>query len=357
MPPTNATSSSTITSFSWWQCSARERASRARGTFVPRARLVARVADRGAVGGERARRGARPHQHADVDALGRLGEQLAQDDGRLVAREGEVRRDRPAGDVDVAPRAADRALDLGQRLRRRRRAPRARCPAAAAGRPAAQRRAVRGRVDRAAWPRLRRRRRWWTAIVALDEARRRGGRRGRAHRGASSVRYPARPATIRSDDRVATWHPRDDGVGRDRAPAHLGRRARGGVAGAARGARGGGSGARCRHVAAPLDRMFWARTPAGRDRSTRNPRIAGRVVARALASPRVRRSPPLSRETSTRGGGRAPRCLTRFRRGGVEPCADARVGLRAGEPTQSGGGKARRSGRLPALVARREVPG
>ncbi len=48
IPPTNATSSSTITSFSWWQCSARERASHAARTFVPRvsssraARAVAR---------------------------------------------------------------------------------------------------------------------------------------------------------------------------------------------------------------------------------------------------------------------------------------------------------------------------
>ena len=219
MPPTNATSSSTITSFSWWQCTARERASRAHlhprsaGQPVRASRTVARS-------GANVRGGAPgPHEHADVDALGRLGEQLAQDDGRLVAGQGEVRRDRPAGDVDVAPRAADRTLDRGQRggpvdehlervarpRRRVARGPEARRPRA--GRPPRRDRAGAGGAGggRPSSPR---------------RGGRRGGRRGRARRGASSVRYPARPATIRSDDRVGTWHPRDDGVGRDRAPAH-----------------------------------------------------------------------------------------------------------------------------------------
>ena len=65
---------------------ARARVAR-RADLRPARQLVARVARRGAVGGERVRRRARPHEHADVDALGRVGEQFAQDDGRLVAGE------------------------------------------------------------------------------------------------------------------------------------------------------------------------------------------------------------------------------------------------------------------------------
>jgi hypothetical protein len=96
----------------------RARARVARGLDLrPVRELVARRADRAAIGGERVRRRARPHQHADVDALGRVGEELAQHDRRLVAGKREVGRDRPAGDVHVPARAADRVLDLGERLR------------------------------------------------------------------------------------------------------------------------------------------------------------------------------------------------------------------------------------------------
>ena len=44
MPPTNATSPSTITSFSWWQCIGRSCVSSAQRTRVPRDELVAHPA-------------------------------------------------------------------------------------------------------------------------------------------------------------------------------------------------------------------------------------------------------------------------------------------------------------------------
>jgi hypothetical protein len=63
------------------------------------------LAHLGAGGVERRHRRARPHEHAHVDALGQLGEQRAEDDGRLAAHELEVRRDVPAGQVDEPARA------------------------------------------------------------------------------------------------------------------------------------------------------------------------------------------------------------------------------------------------------------
>ena len=79
MPPTNATSSSTITSFSWWQCIVRSRASSAQRIRVPRVELVADPLSPSERVGSNTRRGrAGPHEHAHVDPLGQLGEQVAQ---------------------------------------------------------------------------------------------------------------------------------------------------------------------------------------------------------------------------------------------------------------------------------------
>ena len=80
---------------------------------------------------ERDRR-AGPHHHADVDALGQLGQQRADRDRALAADELEVRREVPAGDVHVRAggaqglghrgqrgRAIDQDLQLAARPRRR----------------------------------------------------------------------------------------------------------------------------------------------------------------------------------------------------------------------------------------------
>ena len=117
MPPTNATSSSTITSFSWWQCIGRSCVSSAHAIAVARAELLAdaaHVPPRGRV--ERQRR-APPEQHPDGHALGRLGEQLAQDRRARAGRSAKSGRDVPAGDVDVRAGARDRLGDARQRLR------------------------------------------------------------------------------------------------------------------------------------------------------------------------------------------------------------------------------------------------
>ena len=107
MPLTKASSPSMVIVFSWWQwkgCSrgshlaadARAARERADGLLDLLARRV-----------EGRHRRAGPHEHAHVDALGQLGQQRADDDGRLAADELEVRRQVPAGDVhEVGARPA-----------------------------------------------------------------------------------------------------------------------------------------------------------------------------------------------------------------------------------------------------------
>ena len=192
IPPTNATSPSTITSFSWWQCSrALARVAR-RADLRAAHELVARVARRGAVGGE-VWRGAPAHISTRTSTRSAESrEQFAQEDGRLVAREGEVRRDdQPAmWTWRRAPRIA-RAISGSACAPSTR--TRARCPPAAAGpRPPTAPRpvgrsarhgrgcAAGGGGGRPSRPR---------------SARPRGGRRWRV-RAWASPRYPARQATI-----------------------------------------------------------------------------------------------------------------------------------------------------------------
>ena len=66
---------------------------------------------------KRRHRRARPHEHPDVDPLGRLGQQLAEHPRPLAPDELEVRRDVPPGDVDVVPGVLDRVRDRRERLR------------------------------------------------------------------------------------------------------------------------------------------------------------------------------------------------------------------------------------------------
>ena len=60
---------------------------------------------------EHRHRSARPQQHANVDRLGRLAQQLAQQHRRLVADDREPRRDAPPRDQHTAPRGTDRLLE------------------------------------------------------------------------------------------------------------------------------------------------------------------------------------------------------------------------------------------------------
>jgi hypothetical protein len=68
-------------------------------------------------GVKRRHRRARPHEHLDVDPLGRLGQQLAEYPRPLAPDELEVRRDVPPGDVDVVAGVLDRVRDRRERLR------------------------------------------------------------------------------------------------------------------------------------------------------------------------------------------------------------------------------------------------
>ena len=101
MPPTKATRSSITIVFSWWQCVNPVRPSTALLMRVCRTRLsrdAAHVASRGTEG----RHGRPlPEQDPDVDRLGELGEEIADDHGLLFARELQLGREEPAGQVDV----------------------------------------------------------------------------------------------------------------------------------------------------------------------------------------------------------------------------------------------------------------
>ena len=61
-------------------------------------------------------RRARPDEHTDVDPLGRLGEELAEHARALSPDELEIRRDMPAGHVDVVAGARDRVCDQRERI-------------------------------------------------------------------------------------------------------------------------------------------------------------------------------------------------------------------------------------------------
>ena len=68
-------------------------------------------------GTEERQRCACPHQHANVDALRQLGEQVAEHDRLALPLEREVGREVPARQVDVRLRGAQRLRDRRQRLR------------------------------------------------------------------------------------------------------------------------------------------------------------------------------------------------------------------------------------------------
>ncbi len=67
-------------------------------------------------GPEHRQRGARPGEHADLDPLGGLGEQIAQENCLPAVLERELGREVPAGHVHVRARLADRVRHPRQRL-------------------------------------------------------------------------------------------------------------------------------------------------------------------------------------------------------------------------------------------------
>ena len=79
---------------------------------------------------ERQRRSG-PDEHAHVDALGQLGEEVAQDDRLVAAHELEVRREVPVRHVNVRARRTQLARHHRAARRRRRSGSRLRCRAAA----------------------------------------------------------------------------------------------------------------------------------------------------------------------------------------------------------------------------------
>ena len=65
---------------------------------------------------KRPHRCSRPQQHPDLDALRQLTEQIAQPSRPIVARQPELRRDVPPGDMHMRASASQRLSDPGQRL-------------------------------------------------------------------------------------------------------------------------------------------------------------------------------------------------------------------------------------------------
>jgi len=72
-----------------------------------RNQLLASLAHVAAPGTQDGKRCPGPDQHANGDASGGLGKEFPQDRRHLTARQGEVRRDVPAGEVDVRSGARD----------------------------------------------------------------------------------------------------------------------------------------------------------------------------------------------------------------------------------------------------------
>ena len=77
--------------------------------------LLAHPAHGRAVGREEGQRRAAPQQHPDVDSLGQLGEQVAQPASISFARQAELGRDVPAGDMHKRASARERGGDARQR--------------------------------------------------------------------------------------------------------------------------------------------------------------------------------------------------------------------------------------------------
>ena len=167
IPPTNAMRSSMTTIFSWWQCIGRSCASSPHATRVPDVKRVAHRPNLASGGAEERQRRPGPGEQPHRDALGHLGEEVAQ---HLHAR----RRDEARSRARSASRRDARAT-LHSRSRRRGGAgrplrpprPRPRCPGRGGGSPAAQ--PPTGPSSAASWP-WRRSRRRWCATTACSTA-------------------------------------------------------------------------------------------------------------------------------------------------------------------------------------------
>ena len=114
MPPTNATRSSITIVFSWWQCISRTQESNSQWIWVPRRKCstIDRTSPRD---GRNTGSGApAPDQHADGNAFGELPEEIAQRHRFFTARERELRREVPAGQVDVRLDLRELICDQGE---------------------------------------------------------------------------------------------------------------------------------------------------------------------------------------------------------------------------------------------------
>ena len=116
MPPTKATSPSTMTSFSWWQCIGP--LMRVELTSAPAfpEQLISHADVPLSERGKNRKRRAGPQQHPDLDPLGQLAEQIAQAAAPLVACQSEVGGEMPTRDVHMRASVRQRLGDAGQRL-------------------------------------------------------------------------------------------------------------------------------------------------------------------------------------------------------------------------------------------------
>ena len=101
MPPTNATRSSITIVFSWWQCMKPVHPSSA-SVDLRVASQRSSISRTSRCDGLEERESALPsREHAHVDPLGQLGEEVAHDHRLLLARQLQLRREEPAREVDV----------------------------------------------------------------------------------------------------------------------------------------------------------------------------------------------------------------------------------------------------------------
>ena len=114
MPPTNATSSSTTTIFSWCEYLSRTHESVSAWMFVARVKTFMYDSTSRFVGRKTGNRRSLPHEQAHVDTPGDVREQVAEDDRLLLPGEVQLGREAPAEKVDVRLRAGDRLGDGGE---------------------------------------------------------------------------------------------------------------------------------------------------------------------------------------------------------------------------------------------------
>ena len=105
------------TIFSWWQCIGRSCASSAHATRVPDVKASAHRANLASGGAEERQGWPGPGEQPHRDALGHLGEEVAQHLHLAVATKRKVGREVPAGEMHVRLCIRDRVGEAGQGVR------------------------------------------------------------------------------------------------------------------------------------------------------------------------------------------------------------------------------------------------